>query len=170
MSSTTETAASGPYVLNRDEGAHLHFLNHLATTKVASARSGSMGAVEFRAPRDFGPPVHLHDDEDELIVVLDGEIAFRSGDVETIGRAGATAFLPRGIPHSFQILSDEARFLAITASAGSTPGFDEFVGAVGTPTDEPTMPEPGPVDPGRLAEISAAHGIPIVGPPPEPRS
>ncbi len=166
MSNDTATTTTGPYVLNRDEGVHHHFLNHLATTKVHSDQARSMGAVEFRAPMGFGPPVHVHDDEDELIVVLEGEIAFRSGESETFGRAGSCAFLPSGIPHGFEVLSAEARFLAITASAGSTPRFDEFVAAVGTPSDTATMPDEGPIDPERLAELSTAHGIAIVGPPP----
>ncbi len=170
MSTTAEKTVAEPYVLQRDEGGHHHFLNHLATTKVAGEAAGSMGVVEFRAPRDFGPPVHQHDDEDELIVVLDGEIAFQTGDREIVATAGACAFLPHGVPHCFQVLSEEARFLAITASATSRPQFDAFVAAVGTPTPEPTMPEPGPIDPERLARISEAHDIAVLGPPPAPRS
>ncbi|MEL6981894.1 MAG: cupin domain-containing protein [Actinomycetota bacterium] len=170
MSTSAEQTITKPSVLHRDEGQHHHFLNHLATTKVSGAQAGSMGAVEFRAPRDFGPPVHQHDDEDELIVVLEGEIAFQTGDQEIVASAGACAFLPHGVPHCFQVVSDEARFLAITASATSIPRFDAFVAAVGTPAPAPTMPEPGPVDPERLAQVSAAHRIEIVGPPPEARS
>lgn len=170
MSTTAEPTVAEPFILHRDEGRHHHFLNHLATTKVEGGATGSMGAVEFRAPRDFGPPVHQHDDEDELIIVLEGEIAFQTGDREIVASAGACAFLPHGVPHCFQVLSDEARFLAVTASATSGPRFDAFVADVGTPATGPTMPEPGPVDPERLAQISAAHGIDVVGPPPEARS
>ncbi len=159
-----------PYILHRDEGQHHHFLNHLATTKVAGAPTGSMGAVEFLAPRDFGPPVHQHDDEDELIVVLDGEIAFQIGDREITASAGACAFLPHGVPHCFQVLTEEARFLAVTASATSKPRFDAFVAEVGTPAPDASLPEPGPIDPERLAEISLDHGITVLGPPPAPRS
>ncbi|MEM9564074.1 MAG: cupin domain-containing protein [Actinomycetota bacterium] len=169
MTTTAQHVSTEPYVLNRDEGRHHHFINHLATTKVASESTGSMGVVEFRARRDFGPPVHQHDHEDELIVVLDGEIAFQTGDREIRATAGACAFLPHGVPHCFQVLSDEARFVAITASATTRPRFDAFVAAVGTATAEATMPEPGPVDPERLATISEAHGIAVVGPPPAPR-
>lgn len=170
MSTTTAATGTSPSVLHRDEGTHHHFLNHLATTKVEGGSTGSMGAVEFRAPRDFGPPVHQHDDEDELIVVLEGQIAFQTGDEEIVAGPGGCAFLPHGVPHGFQVLSDEARFLAITASATSSPRFDAFVAEVGTPAPAPTMPDPGPVDPQRLAEISEAHGIALLGPPPEPRS
>ncbi len=170
MSTTAESTVIEPYVLQRGEGQHHHFLNHLATTKVAGEPAGSMGVVEFRAPRDFGPPVHQHDDEDEFIVVLEGEIAFQTGDQEIVASAGGCAFLPHGVPHCFQVLSEEARFLAVTASATSVPRFDAFVAAVGTPAPSATLPEPGPIDPQRLVEISLAHGIDVVGPPPGPRS
>jgi hypothetical protein len=40
----------------------MHFLNNLATIKVAPGSSGSMSAVEFVAPKGFGPPVHVHRD------------------------------------------------------------------------------------------------------------
>ena len=105
-------------------------------------------------------------------MVLEGEIAFRSGDVEpveSVATAGGCAFLPCGVAHGFEVLSAEARFLAVTASATTTPRFDAFVAAVGTPADAPTMPDAGPIDPVELAEVSAAHGIAIVGPPPGPR-
>ncbi len=169
-STAADRTVTEPYVLQQDEGHHHHFLNHLATTKVAGAPTGSLGAVEFLAPRDFGPPIHQHEDEDELIVVLDGEIAFQIGDGEITASAGACAFLPHGVPHGFQVLSEEARFLAVTASATSAPRFDAFVAAVGTPAPAATMPVPGPVDPQRLAEISLDHGITVLGPPLGPRS
>lgn len=161
---------SQPYVLNRDEGVHQHFLNHLATTKVTAGTDGAMTAVEFVQPKGFGPPLHCHEDEDEMIVILDGEIAFRSGDVESIGRTGATVHLPRGVPHTFQVLSDTARMISITASASGTPVFDRMVGTLGTPTEDPVLPEPGEIDPAEVASVCGAHGIEVLGPPPAPLS
>ena len=158
----------GPYVLARDEGEHFHFLNHLATRKVSAGDTGSMTVVEFSAARGFGPPLHRHDHEDEIMVVLDGEIAFRSGDAELIGRDGSTVFLPHGVPHTFQILSDEARFTTITASRVGAPVFDLMVAELGEPTDEAVLPTPSEIDPGRVAAVCAAHGIEILGPPPAP--
>jgi len=167
---THETLPDGsrPYVLARDEGDHVHFLNHLATRKVTAGVSGSMTAVEFVAPRGFGPPLHCHDSEDEIMVLQAGEIAFRSGGEETIAGDGATVFLPHGVPHTFQVLSDTARFTTITASTAGTPVFDRMVGELGESTDEPELPVPGAIDPGLVAAVCGAHGIEILGPPPEP--
>ena len=99
-----------PYMLAAGEGEHRHFLNHLATTKVGPGRDGVDDGHRVPRPARIGPPLHVHDDEDEVMVVLDGEIAFRSSDSESIAPAGATVFLPHGVPHTFQVLSDTARF------------------------------------------------------------
>lgn len=155
-------------VLARDEGRHLHFLNNLATVKVSPGSDGSMSAVEFVAPHGFGPPLHSHRDEDELVVVLEGTVAFRSGDDEVIATTGACAYLPHAIPHTFQVLSPSARMLSITSSATTVPEFDRMVTALGQPTDEPTMPPEMDIDPGRVALITGEHGIDVLGPPPAP--
>lgn len=36
--------------------------------------------------------LHCHRDEDELVVVLDGEVEFRSGDTEIVATTGACAY------------------------------------------------------------------------------
>ena len=156
-----------PYLVRRNTGTHFHFLNHLATIKVRGD-SGAMSVVEFIGPRGFGPPLHKHIDEDELFIILDGELVFRTGDEEIIGTTGSYAFMPHAIPHTFQVLSDTARFTNVTASRTRAPRFDEMVAALGEPTIDPTLPVPSEIDPGRVAEICAYHGIEILGPPPAP--
>jgi quercetin dioxygenase-like cupin family protein len=156
-----------PFHVPPDEGAHFHFLNHLATVKVRG-EGGVMSVVEFMAERGFGPPLHRHNDEDELFIVLEGKIAFRTGENEFIGSQGSYAFLPHATPHTFQVLSQTARFTTVTASRNGDPRFDEMVVALGESTPAPTQPVPAPIDPGRVAEICSYHGIEIVGPPPEP--
>ncbi len=173
MSNSTSTTTTlpdpaAPYVLQRDEGVHHHFLDNLATTKVSAAAGGSMSAVEFVAPHGFGPPLHQHHDEDEMMVLLDGEVVYRSGDIETVARPGATIHLPSGVPHTFQVLSETARMVSITASRAVTPVFAEMVAALGEAVAEPTLPAPMDIDPAYVAEVCAAHGIEILGPPPGP--
>lgn len=157
-----------PYVLGRDVGVHRHFLNHVATTKLAAGANASMTVVEFTQPRGFGPPLHVHEHEDEVMIVLEGEIAFRSGDTETIAGPGSTVWLPHGVPHTFQVLSDEARCTAITASSTGQPVFEQMVAELGAATNEPVMPAPIPVDPAEVAAAAGRNGIEILGPPPAP--
>ena len=157
-----------PEVVAPGSGHHLHFLNHLATVKVRPADVGTLTAIEFTAPRGFGPPLHRHDDEDELFVVLDGELAFHAGDDRIVADAGAVAHLPYGIAHTFQVLSDTARFTCVTASRSGAPRFDQMVVELGVPTDEPVLPEPSYIDATHVADVCRRHGIEILGPPPAP--
>lgn len=166
IDTTTETRA--PEVIAPGSGHHLHFLNHLATIKVRGGAAGALSVVEFAANRGLGPPLHQHLDEDELFVVLDGEIAFHSGEDRIMAGPGGMAFLPHGLPHTFQVHSPSARFVCVTASRLTVPRFDRMVEALGVPVAEPTLPEPGPIDPARVAEVNLEHGIEILGPPPAP--
>ena len=168
MSTTTLPSTDAPYVLKRDEGEHRHFLNHVATTKIPASAAASMTAIEFIQPRGFGPPLHVHDTEDELMIILEGEIRFTSGDDSFVGTAGATAWLPHGVPHTFQVLSDEARCIVVTAANDGLLQFENFVGELGEPTAEPVMPEEGPIDPEAVAMAGARNGLQILGPPPAP--
>lgn len=164
-----EQALGQALVVAPGKGEHLEFLNHLATIKFATGSSGSMSVVEFMAPRGFGPPEHRHKNEDELFVVLDGELEFRTGGIEIKGGPGTLALLPRAEPHTFQVLSASARFVNVTATNTVTPPrFDAMVAALGTATERTTLPEPTYIDPAHVAEVCAAHDIEIVGPPPAP--
>lgn len=164
--------AHGPRVIHPGDGRHLHFLNHLATIKVEGGDDASLSVVEFTGPRSFGPPLHRHNDEDELFVVLDGEVAFMTdpGDIDTdlSASAGGIAFLPKGVPHTFQVRSDTARFVCVTGSGSGHPRFDQMVAALGADVSEPVLPVPGEIDAAQVAQVCAEHGIDIVGPPPAP--
>lgn len=168
MSTHHALAADQPVVVAPGAGSHLHFLNHLASVKVAADGRRSMSVVEFVGPRGFGPPLHNHLEEDELFVILEGELALFRGDERILAGSGTFAYLPHGEPHTFQVLTESARFVNVTSSHTSVPRFDEMVTALGVATATPSLPNPGPIDPGHVAEVCAAHGIEIVGPPPAP--
>lgn len=150
-------------------GTHYHFLNHLATVKVRAGDSASgIGAVEFAAPRGFGPPLHVHREEDELFYVLDGRVRFElDGGASVVhGERGACLLLPSEVPHTFCVESATARMLTVFAGRRSAPSFDAFVETLGVPTDEPNLPTPVDIDPGVVAEACARHGMQVLGPPP----
>lgn len=169
MTNTLTQPTTSPSVVAAGDGDHLHFLNHLATVKASAHQTGSaINAVEFTAPRGFGPPLHVHHEEDELMYLVDGQIRFRAAGDETLATTGAVVILPAGIPHTFQVESTTARFLTIAAGSRQRPTFDRFVSTLGTPAATPTLPAPVDIDPGRVADVGAAHGIEILGPPPAP--
>lgn len=154
-----------PVLLTHEGGQHFHMLNSLQTAKLTGEHTdGALSVVEFLGPRNFAPPLHMHDAEDEMFYILAGEVWLSCGDAEAVHGEGAVVWLPRGLPHTFQVRSQTARVLTITTPAG----FDRFVAALGSPADSPVLPEPGPIDVGRVAEVCAEHNIQVLGPPPEP--
>lgn len=99
-----------PVLVTRDEGERFHFLSTLHTAKIYGEQTnGVLTAVEFLAPRNFGPPLHRHEAEDELFYILTGELWLSCGDVEAVHGEGSVVWLPRGLPHTFQVRSETAR-------------------------------------------------------------
>jgi quercetin dioxygenase-like cupin family protein len=143
--------------------AALWFLDNLVKVRLDSARSdGSLDIVEVSARRGDMPPLHVHHREDEYFVVLEGEIAlFTPGATRTLAE-GDAAHAPRGVPHTYRIESEEARWLAISNPSG----FAAFVTAVADPAEADELPTAGrPVDPAALGAAAGAAGIEILGPP-----
>ena len=161
----SQTTMQGhPIALAPGGGEALWFLGCLVTVKSAADTTGGRVAVlEHLAPRGAGSPLHVHSREDEWFYVLEGELTFWVGGQVIYAPAGAFVYGPAGIPHTFVVSSERARFLLVTEPAG----FEEMVRAVATPAPEPVIP-PAPTEPPDMAPLlaaAAAAGIEIVGPP-----
>jgi quercetin dioxygenase-like cupin family protein len=65
-----------------------------------------------------GAPRHVHSREDECFYVLDGTITVECGDDAWELERGGFAFLPRGVPHAWDVVGERARVLIVTAPAG----------------------------------------------------
>jgi quercetin dioxygenase-like cupin family protein len=92
----------------------------------ASRRStgGSLTLIESRT--DGGAPLHVHSREDEAMYVLEGLIWARCGDDRFEMGPHSFVFLPRGVPHEWDVVGDEAVVLLITAPAGLEEFLHEF--------------------------------------------
>ena len=117
----------GGYSLSRDEGwTYAPF----GFTVKASESSGAAGAAVFEYVAKAGedPPEHVHPTEDEMFYVVEGEVVFRcEDDVFNVG-PGGFVFLPRGLPHSYAVVGEAARLLAIGTPPRTAPGsWDGFV-------------------------------------------
>jgi mannose-6-phosphate isomerase-like protein (cupin superfamily) len=84
----------------------------------ASQRSTGGALSVFETTIGAGPPLHVHDREDECFYVLDGELSIRCGTDTFDAPAGSFVFLPRGRPHRFQATGQPARLLLITVPGG----------------------------------------------------
>jgi quercetin dioxygenase-like cupin family protein len=118
--------------------------------------------VESEARRGNMPPLHVHHADDESFFCLEGRLSLITpgGTVEL--DAGDSAFAPRGVPHTYRVESDEARWLVATTDAG----FGTFIRSASTPAENGgyAPPELMPL-PERLAALAAEQGIELLGPP-----
>jgi mannose-6-phosphate isomerase-like protein (cupin superfamily) len=84
----------------------------------ASKRSTGGALSVFETTIGAGPPLHVHDHEDECFYVLDGELSVRCGSDTLNAPAGSFVFLPRGRAHRFWATDQPARLLLITVPGG----------------------------------------------------
>ena len=85
----------------------------------------------FETSIGAGPPLHVHDHEDECFYVLDGELSVRCGGDAFAAAAGSFVFLPRGRPHRFWTAGPPARLLLICVPGGIEDYFGEINAASG---------------------------------------
>lgn len=51
-----------------------------------------------------GVPVHVNHETDAVVVVLEGEVAFRCGEKSVVAGAGSMIFTPRGVPRAWAVV------------------------------------------------------------------
>jgi len=103
---------------------------------VKASRASTDGAITvIDSDTTGGAPRHVHAREDECFYVLDGTITVECGDDSwELGR-GAFVFLPRGVPHAWDVLGERARLLIITAPAGLEEFLRELHAAESSPPE-----------------------------------
>jgi mannose-6-phosphate isomerase-like protein (cupin superfamily) len=134
-------------------------LTILTATKASTG--GKLLLIENVAPRGVGSPLHVHHNEDEWFYVLEGEITVWCDGKTVVAGPGDHVFGPRGVPHTFVVTSDEARFLLATQPAD----FEGFVRALAEPVETLQTGEAGPPDMDKIMAAAAAYNIEILGPP-----
>ena len=121
--------------------------------------SGGASVVELVMPRGATAPEHAHD-EDETIVLLEGEVTFRIGGEIVRPDERGKLVLPKGLAHAYSVESEDARWLSITASGR----YEAFVRAVGGTVDAPAGRPSGFADAVAVTVAAAENGIELLGP------
>jgi quercetin dioxygenase-like cupin family protein len=155
-------------VRHAQEGTATWSLDSLIITKVASVETGSAYSLQEQVVTPASnPPMHVHVAEEEAFYVLDGEIELEVDGTVAVARTGSFALVPRGVAHTYRVLTETARVLVLTSSAGAAPGggFEGFVAALGRPAEALVPPPPSQPDLERLATAAAAAGIELLAPP-----
>ena len=97
-----------------------------------ASRQSTGGALSvFETSIGTGPPLHVHDRDDECFYVLDGALSVRCGGEGFDAAAGSFVFLPCGLPHRFWAAGPAARLLLIAVPAGIEDYFREINAASG---------------------------------------
>lgn len=123
----------------------------------------SLTAVSGRRGQSVAPPWHVHTREEECFYVIEGAITCYVGEEVIEVPAGAFVILPRGVPHRYEVATEEARLLNLCVPAG----FEGFYRALSEPASAMTVPPApdGPPDVARLLAVATEFGIEVLGPP-----
>lgn len=114
---------------------------------------GELAALEAVNAVGEGPPLHFHGREHETIYILEGEFRWKVGDELSVAGPGSFVFVPRGLPHTWQVIGEQPGRMLITFSPAGMEGFFDRLSSM-TEFDLHTF---------RAA--AEEHGMEVVGPP-----
>lgn len=156
------TADTTDHAIHRPAGdaTARSFLGGRTDVRLASADTkGWLCLHDHRLPAGMATPLHVHPDDDESFIVLEGSVEFALPERRILAGVDDALHIPRGVPHAFRVASpDGARLLIIGTPAGHERFFLEAGDPLGTPAGPPDMP--------RLGAAAAAAGFELLGPPP----
>jgi mannose-6-phosphate isomerase-like protein (cupin superfamily) len=116
---------------------------------------GRLSVLVYRAPAGFGPPRHLHRQDDEIFLIEQGTIAlWTPHDCRTAG-PGDVVMLPRRVPHTWRAYGNDPVRLQVTVTPGEFETFFERI-----VERHLTL-----ANQAELVEVASAAGMDIVGPP-----
>jgi quercetin dioxygenase-like cupin family protein len=115
--------------------------------------NGALAALEAVNAPGEGPPLHVHNREDETVYVLEGEFRWKLGDELSVTGPGSFVFIPRGLAHTWQIIGEQPGRMLITFSPAGMEGFFDRLS---------TLTE---FDLEAFRAAAAEHAMDVVGPP-----
>ena len=145
--------AAAAYRLEAEAGERLRFGDVEIVVKAsADTTGGAFTVLEENEPVDTR--LHVHENEDELFYVLEGEHVFQVGDQEFHAGPGGLVFAPRGVPHAQRrVVPRTGRVLVLVSPAGFEGFFRELAEA----------DRVGATEPGAYARASEKFGIRWLG-------
>lgn len=119
--------------LHRSDDGHRIELgpNEVVIRLSGEETDGAFSLLEYTAPPDGpSPGRHLHEETDEVIFVLDGELACSVGGEDRSLGAGDTGWIPRETPHSFEVTGTREAWFLLWYSPAGFEGYFEEMGAL----------------------------------------
>ncbi|MGB6034985.1 MAG: cupin domain-containing protein [Cryomorphaceae bacterium] len=156
MDSTVKTQSgenTEPKIVKSDQGKMLNVLGDHQNIKLTGEDTdGQYTLIEQYNDPGIGIPPHVHENEDEVFQVLEGEVEMSIGDQLTTLYPGDLIFCPKGVPHSWKVVGKEkARAMLSIFPAGLEGMFGELA----------ALP-PGPPDMQKVNEICGKYKLRFV--------
>jgi quercetin dioxygenase-like cupin family protein len=119
---------ANPKLVPAAAGTSLHVLGDQVLVKLTGQdTNGQFALTEQWNEPGTGIPPHRHLREDETFFVLEGRVEFVVGETTTTVEPGGLAYAPRGLAHSFRVVSNmPARMLIHVSPAGLENMFQEL--------------------------------------------
>ena len=148
-----------PFVVKKGKsrfGDDVKFLGvHPNDLKISTKDTGGQLSVfEYTGLGKVGPMLHVHFEQDEIFMVVEGDYRFVVGDETKVLGAGDTIFLPRNIPHTWIQLSEKGKMIYFLQPAGK---MEEFFILMNSLKERPSQEA--------MDRYHAEHGMKVVGPP-----
>ena len=135
------------------------FRDRVACRVTSGETGGAFCVLEQISPPGGGVPPHVHDKEDELFYILEGEGEVICGDEVIKALPGMVIYLPKKIPHAFRNVGQTpSRGLAIVMPGGMENIFPQV----------DALMSKGEATPEKVAGMFARLGINFLPPPPQP--
>ncbi|HYV94752.1 MAG TPA: cupin domain-containing protein [Chitinophagales bacterium] len=148
-----ETTISNPGVISSREGKKMNVLGHDVTVKLHSADANNHYVFEIISPAGNGVPPHVHEDEDEVIYVMSGELEVMIGDRKFKASAGDYLNFVRHVPHAFMNVGSLPAKTLWYISPGEK--FEEFFDQLSVlSTSQPDMQ--------KVVELFAQYGMTVL--------
>jgi mannose-6-phosphate isomerase-like protein (cupin superfamily) len=138
------------FALDPGEGERLVFGEVTILVRASAETTGGAYTLFEEVPPLVDTPPHVHEHEDEVFYVLEGEHVYQVGDEEFRMGPGGLVFAPRRVPHAQRrVVPGEGRQLVLTSPAGLEGFFRELAAAH----------QAGTLGPEAYAQASENYGI-----------
>ena len=138
-------------ITRNDTSYHGRALNILGQRYLPKASCDDSFAFETNSEPGQFVPVHIHPDQDEFILVQEGQLELKLAGTWQTAKAGDLVRMPRGVPHGYFNKSDQpVRALFWVSPAGRLEALFE---ALHDMTDIPA-----------IIEVSARHNVEFLPP------
>lgn len=100
-------ATANPKIILNGQGQSQNVLGDIQTIKLSGKDTdGLFTIVENYNEPGIGIPMHVHENEDEIFHIIEGQMEFETQGKTTLLSKGDMIFLPRMIPHAFKVVGN----------------------------------------------------------------